>query len=432
MKKVLEKWMKGSMVVLAAWALVACSDDETPGGGSGIGDENDTTQVADMSHFDVWVSVGKTSGMGSTAPLIVRSLNGVNQPERIDFEGQGVNVTERLYQESIIKGTYYYQVPKSEDRFGKYQITESEVKVIKETNLTDFKGRNYTHCWTDDRTLVLLAADGDAKKVIWAKLDAEDMRVLNRGVLNIPEPGADSLLTTSGLAGYRASDGKILYSYYKKKGKRGKGTRFNVAFIDAGTMNVEKIVTETRAQQMAGSAYGELLQDKTFFDDDENYYIACNSEVEGATSSTEQYGRLLRVKKGSLVMDPVYEGYKYNQGKLVTVEYLGYNKALLYIQDPMKTGAAGWGDDFNCYYAVLNLENDQLSEIQYEERPLPYSSGTFSQRSTVVNGKAYIGVNPEAGDPCVYVYDIQSGEVQKGISIADGYEFSRLVYLADK
>jgi hypothetical protein len=154
--------------------------------------------------------------------------------------------------------------------------------------------------------------------------------------------------------------------------------------------------------------------------------------LEGASSSTQQRGTLLRIKHGATEFDKSYKGYNYPKGKLVTVDCLDANKVLLYIQDPEHTGAEGWGSDYNCYYAVLNLNTDQVEELKYNGAVLPYSSGTFSQRSIVVGDKAYIGVNPKAEQPCVYIYNIKSGEVTKGLSITKGYEFDRIVALFDE
>ncbi|MDL2252128.1 DUF4374 domain-containing protein, partial [Odoribacter sp. OttesenSCG-928-J03] len=204
-------------------------------------------------------------------------------------------------------------------------------------------------------------------------------------------------------------------------------THFYVSFIDAQTMKTEKTVQEDRAETMAGTAYGELLQNKTFFAPNGDYYIACNSVLPGASSSTQQYGALLRIKKGETEFDKSYKGYNYSKGKLVTVNCLNDDKALLYIQDPEHTGAGKWGDAFNCYYAILDLNTDVVEEIKYDGKVLPYSSGTFSQRSIVRNGKAYIGVNPEHSEPCIYIYDIRSGKVTKGLTITEGYSFDRIV-----
>ena len=79
----------------------------------------------------------------------------------------------------------------------------------------------------------------------------------------------------------------------------------------------------------------------------------------------------------------------------------------------------------------MDLVTDQVSELMYTGSVLPYSSGTFSQRSYVRNGKAYIGVNPKEDQPCIYIYDINSGQVTKGLTITQGYEFDRIISLED-
>lgn len=194
-------------------------------------------------------------------------------------------------------------------------------------------------------------------------------------------------------------------------------------------MSVVKNVEDNRASFMAGTAYGQLLQDKAFFDKNGDYYLACNTKITGASSSTMQYGSLLRVKAGETDFDRSYIGYKNasnSKGKLVTVQSLESGKALLYIQDPEYTGASGWGSDYNCYYSVLDMATDKLSVLA-----LPFNEGTFSQRTVVLGDYAYIGVNPKNAAPCVYVYDIKKMTLTKGLTITEGYSFDRIVTLDD-
>ncbi len=397
---------------------------------SACDDANDTDIEPDPlegAHFDIWVSIGGNSGMGSDNTQLVQGVKSLDEQEPINFKGTGADVTSKLYQESIIKGQYYYQIPKEKDRFGKYLIQNNQVTVVKEFAFKNYtlKDRRYTHAWIDDHTLILLAANGDASKVIWIKVDAKEMKHIAEGELNLPNLPAGVTFSTSGIASYRADDNTILYSYVNNKDK----TKFFMAFIDPTQMNVVKVVEENRAQFMAGTAYGELLQSKSFFDNQGNYYLACNSQVEGASSNTIQYGTLLRIKKGEQVFDASYKGFQKHaasHGKIVTAQLLTNNKALLYIQDPSLTGAQGWGSDYNCYYAILNLTSDELTIPK-----IPYSQGTFSQRSLVLGKKAYIGVNPKEADPAVYIYDIPSETITKGLTIKEGYAFDRIVDLED-
>ena len=410
----------------------ACSDDPDMPEIPDVPEESSTT------HFDIWVTVGGTGGMGSSDAILVKGVDSLTTQPTINFKNDGADVTATINEETIYKGKYYYQVPVSTDRFAKYQIVGNKLNVIKEQPFVKntFKDRRYTHAWIDDNTLVIIAANGSANKVIWTKLNAENMTILSEGELNLEIPEGDKF-STSGLARYRKSDNKIIYFFQHKK----ETTNFYAAFINADDMTVEKEVKEDRAEQMAGTAYGELLQNKMFFDDEENLYLACNSRIPDSEKSTCQYGRLLRIKKGELDFDKSYEGYKNYTGKLVTVDYVGNNKAILYIQDPQHTGTssnnalyAGWGDDYNGYYALLDLTTDQKEEFTYNGEKLPYSSGTFSQRSLVITNKVYIGVNPKTSEPCVYIYDIKTGKTEKGLTIAEGYGFDRIVLIdnADK
>ena len=45
--------------------------------------------------------------------------------------------------------------------------------------------------------------------------------------------------------------------------------------------------------------------------------------------------------------------------------------------------------------------------------------------------KAYIGINPKDSEPAIYIYDIPTGTLTKGLSIQEGYAFDRIVDLLD-
>lgn len=405
------------LIALMGITLVSCDDDD-----------DKKIDPLEGNHFDIWVSSGSYTGAGTTDNIqLVQGVKSLDEQDQIDFKGTGADVTAKLFQETIIKDGYYYQVPKEKDRFGKYQIINNQIKTIREFSFESYtlKDRRYTHAWIDDNTLVLLAANGNSSKVIWIKVDAVAMNIIDEGELDLPELPAGGTFSTSGIASYRKSDNTILYSYLNNKDK----TKFFMAFVNPTDMSVKATVEESSAEFMAGTAFGELLQSKSFFDADGNYYLACNNVIEGAPSTTQQYGTMLRIKKGEMKFDANYKGFQKHtssHGKIITAEYLTKGKALLYIQDPKFTGVENWGGDYNCYYAVLDLNTDDLTVLD-----LPYNEGTFSQRSVVIGSKAYIGVNPKEEAPSIYIYDIASGTLNQGLTITEGYSFDRIVTIAD-
>lgn len=151
--------------------------------------------------------------------------------------------------ESISKGKYYYQIPATGDRFVKYQIKNNKINVIKERpfKTNTYKVRSYTHAWIDDNTLVIISTNGDKDKVLYTKLKADDLTILDEGEVTIPAPTDWTKLTSSGILTYRKSDNKLYYFYYWKE-KAGQTVaseqepNFHAAIINPSTMKVEKIL----------------------------------------------------------------------------------------------------------------------------------------------------------------------------------------------
>ena len=413
-------------LVLSA-AFTACSKDD---------DENKTPEpepspAAATYHYDLTVVAGNHGGMTKDKSHITLSVPSLaDAATTISFEGQGAEITDYTI-ECIYDGKYYYQVPISNDRFSKLQFKDNKMQVVQEQKFVanTYKSRNYTHAWLDSNTLLIMSTDGEHKKVIWTKLNASNMTILGEGTLSIEVAEDYNVLTTSGIAAYRKSDNKLFYFYYNKKETSGSNKTtnepfFRIAVINPATMTVDQEIINKEAAQMTASAYGELLQNTLFFDENDNLYLSCFNVV-----SKKNYGCLLRIKKGAFDFEEGYNAFPESKGKLLTIQYLGGNKVLAYSGDNTVGTSIG---DLAYYYSIIDLEAKTSTRLAYNETEIPYSSGSFSQRS-VVNAnenKAYIGVNT-ADEQCIYIYDIATGAVAKGASIAAGYYFDQIRLLED-
>ncbi len=443
MKKI-KFYLWALLMVFATVSFVACSDEDDPepgpdpetpvNPGPGTPVDPDEPDPNKTYHYDLWVSLGSSSGMTSRDANLVKGVTTLEEGD-VDFVNDGVDVTDLLHRETIVKGQYYYQIRKDGTRFGKYRILDEEVEVVAEFPFTTLKDRRHTHVWLDETSLLLIGSNGESSKILWVKVNAETMTITGEGELDLPEPdfALGETFNTSGIAAYRKNDNTILYSFVynptypnSKVSQENLRKKFYVAFINPSDMSTIDIIEENRAQFMAGTAFGELLQEKSFFTSNGDYYLACSKTLPGATSSTQQSGVLLRIKNGEKVFDP---GFTIEtDGKIVVASRLDDSRALIYFQDPAYTGAAGWSTDYNSYYAILPLENGATSTAI---PGIPFCSGTFSQRSVVVDGKAYIGTYPKDEQPAVYIYDIATGNIEKGLSIRQGYEFDRIVVVED-
>ena len=285
-----------------------------------------------------------------------------------------------------------------------------------------YKARNYAHAWLGDNTLLVISTDGNHKKVIWTKLNADNMKVLNQGTLSINVADGYNVLTTSGVAAYRKSDNKLFYFYYNKQETSGSSKTtnepfFRIAVINPDNMTVEKEIINKEASQMTASAYGELLQQTVFFDENDNLYLS---------AFTGKAGQLLRIKKGEFDFEAGYNAFPGAKGKLLTIQYLGGGKVFAYAGDGSKTGI----DDFAYFYAIIDVNAKSVTRIQYNGADLPLSSGSFSQRSAfnAKENKVYFCVDPKDVDTQVYIYDVATGNVTAGAKMAAGYYPEQIRY----
>lgn len=416
MKKI--KFLFMSMCVIASMGLTACSDDDDNQNNGNGGSE----QPVGGHHFDLWVALDQHGGMGRDVQTLVRSLPSLDNPgDIISFEGEGTEVNSLLSLETIYKGAYYYQVPVSGDRFSKYVIKDNTIQVIQEQRFrtNTYATRKYCYAWLPGNTLLIMAANGAADKIIWTKLNANDMSIIAEGTLDLPLPPNSDIFTTSGIVTYRESDNKLFYFYYGKK-SGGRGTRttpFYIAVLNPVDMSVESNKVNSMADEMVGSAYGELLQKISFVDSNNNLYLACFSTVDG-----EEHSHLLRINAGETDFDPSYDGFT-NPGKLIAVEYVGNGKVVAYARDDEAGESI---NSFSHYYTVIDLASAINQRLMYGGQPLPYSGGRFSSRMASADGKVYVGIDAKDANPQIYIYDVNTGNVVKGAELAPGYYFEQI------
>ena len=406
-------------VLMMSAAFTACSKDDDNSNAPDSGNSS--------AHYDLTITVGKHGGMSKDETHITKSVASLSDPEAtIAFAGQGVEVTDYTI-ECIYDKEFMYQVPSSADRFSKLQFKDDKIVVVQEQKFKDntYTPRNYTHAWLNDNTLLIMSTDENHTKVIWTKLNTTDMSIIGEGTVeDIKVAEGYNVLSTSGLLAYRKSDNKLFYFYNNKGVTSGSNKTtnepfFRIAVIDATTMAVDQEIVNKEAAQMQGSAYGELLQDFIFFDKDDNLYMTAFSTV-----SKKNYGKLIRIKKGEFDFEAGYNAFPDTKGKILTVQYLGGNKALVYSGD----NEVGTGiQDVAYYYSIVDLDAKSATRLQYDGNDLPYSAGSFSQRSVfnAKENKAYFGISNDTENR-IYIYDVATGKVSQGSKLETGVFFDQI------
>ncbi|MBO4525910.1 MAG: hypothetical protein IKX53_06035 [Bacteroidales bacterium] len=390
-------------------------------------------------NFDLFVCAVKHGGMSQNKNgTYVRSVPALtaDQP-RVEFTGKGIDITQDYTLESITKGKYYYQVPqKATGGFVKFHIERNaagEETVVEDSEVpfkdNTYSARKYTHAWVgDSTTLVIIGTASKATKIIWTKLKDSDtgLSVESEGKFDIALPEGFNAFSTAGLLTYRKSDKKLYYFYLTKReaGQSDAATSVtNIAIINPDNMQVESktAVPSEVMEETAGSAYGELMQNMIMYDEADNMYVAGLITVDG-----KEMGILRRIPAGSKAFDASWNGFPNPEGKLLTVQYLGNGKALSYSRDESLGTKI---DSKSHFYSIISLSNGSRDRVKFNGADLQYCGGRFSQRSVVVNNKAYIGVGgetegeAEATYPTIYIYDCKTGVVEKGVELSKGFCF---------
>ena len=391
--------------------------------------------------FDLYVCAVKHGGMGQNKNgTFVRQVESLAaDQELVSFEGKGIDITQKYTMESITRGKYYYQVPQeATGGFVKFHIVRNAagdesivVDAERPFGNNTYYARKYTHAWLDGgETLLVVGTDAEHKIVYWSKLAESDLAVKAEGTIDIPIPSGYETLSTSGLLTVRPTDGKLFYIYYTKPADDQAKPATHIAVLDPVSMTVteDNLVPEAVMEEPVTAAYGELLRNIIAYDTDGNMYVAGLCTFDGT-----KLGVMRRIKASQTTFDASWNGFPNPEGRLLTIQYVGAGKMLAYSRvESMGTKI----DSRSHFYSIIDIASTLRERVEYNSVPLRYCSGGYSQRSAVVDGKAYIGVTEGDGEdeyPQVFIYDSATGKVEQGVKLSKGFCFDIIrVMAADK
>lgn len=423
MKKNFATLLISSLLTLGL--LSSCGED-TP---------NPTPTPVEAEGFDLWIPVKKATGKTQKEydqNIIVRAKDLTKGT--ISIKGKGADTGGTALTPHIIyRDGYYYGVSR-EGNFGKFEVG-STVRTIKEFPLPMIKDRQFSHAWLDRKTVVLVGSTGKQKEVSWARIDTQEMKLLDSGTLALKAPAEDEIFCASGLLGYRQSDNTLIFPHIyiaKKRSDRAKMLRgeIYVAFIDAATMQVKSVDTDKRADWLGSMSFGDNRTCNTFTDKAGNFYFVAAKILKETTrpSTTAQRSLILRVNSGAMETDKTYDAYDQPRGKIIDLTPVSDDEVMLYVQDPKQATPDNpiWDSGKNRYvffWQIMNLRTHKVRRIE----GVPLSVGNFSHFAAPSAGKVFLGANVASGNSCIYIYDLKSGKVSKGAELEAGFEIERIV-----
>ena len=108
-----------AVAAICGMVLTSCEKDPVP-------EPEPEPEDLVEKYFDLWVAAGTDE-----VAYLVRNVADVSDPNMvIDYKNTGADITAKLDEEIIFKDGYYYEIPISADRFGKYQIYDGKLTTM--------------------------------------------------------------------------------------------------------------------------------------------------------------------------------------------------------------------------------------------------------------------------------------------------------------
>nr|WP_315034278.1 hypothetical protein [uncultured Chryseobacterium sp.] len=385
------QYFKNSIfLILACLAIVSCESE--PGyGDSGSGEK-------DYKYFLL-------SALGSW-PNTVHYMTATNDPTKgaMDITKEGDEINSKGTYSYIVKNGFIYNYKTDQGVFKKFKYTQDRLTTVKEVPYTYISDIS-SYVWVNDNTLVIVGETGDGQHIRYTIFNTSDLSVIRQGEIEGFEPFPNAYNFYS-LGAMTYMDGHIYLQYSFRNGKWITADFYNFAVIDYKTFKVINSVSDNRS---SGVANGSPYFKTAFRKDNEAFYYTCFPRI--GASSNKIY--LFRTLKGATSPDT---GYQINLTDLVggktletMIDYIGNNKMIILYRDP------ALGNTYNGRYAIIDTETKQLVRV-LDELPgdEPYEQGLFVQ-----DKKVYIAVNSSKGGNYVWIYDLQTDKITKGMKLPD-------------
>lgn len=297
------------------------------------------------------------------------------------------NSTELEAKSLIVSGKYFYFFNRSEKKFYQYELRidggiTQKASLEVGSYVTDHA---YSQNLVDDQTILVIdPVQWGEPEIKWFTIRIPDFVITANGNFQLPtlkRPDGRNWKSNVGRGVLHAGKFVMGTVYYDFEGNFASGSHA-VAFDFPGMTNPKRITTNKITAELG------IFSNNGFVttENGDMYIIAARGAILGAITNNNQYGAILRIKKGELQFD---ESYLFDLSKevgaptnITQLDYLGGSSAMAVLFDDTKV--KGWEDFDNDHYffAKLDLESQRLMKYN-----IPKSDARITKFPLISNGK---------------------------------------------
>jgi hypothetical protein len=353
---------------------------------------------------------------GSDYLLETNSLSsGKLAPEKDGFNIDDQNITRTVF----VKDGFYYHSNRKTGQFSKYKSNSNAIHEIAALPLQDFSLEN--KYWISNDTLLLTGLNNsDFSQVKYALVKTSSMELLASGDMDIPRPSGKFDNMSVCFVERRAQKLFVAYTYHQQLGHSDYTTSDTtyVSTLQYPKMKALSTAKDTRSTYPGGI---NTIQPYSFNDEQQNYYFMLCPGIALGNRPKLPTG-ILRINAGADVPDPNY--FFDISAQITNHAYgmwnLGDNQAI--IRAERKDLFKGLSDHWSTPHFEFYLLNVTTGKV-LKKLDLPLDKGTRRECVLVQDGIAYISVNSTKEGNFIWLYDIHTGTLKKGLQLIGDTDF---------
>jgi hypothetical protein len=340
--------------------------------------------------------------------------SGVLAPER---DGAELNVRE-MDRDNIVKEGFYYHLNRKKALFSKYEVIDKVLKEVAAIPVKDFSLENFH--WLGKDTLLLTGLDGhNFSQVRYLLLQTAQMKLLSAGPVDIPLPSGRFSTMSVGFVERRLNQLLIGYTYHQNFGASDYTTSDTTYVTTVSYPAMKRLHTDkdTRSAYPGGI---NTIQSYSFTDQQGDYYFMTCPGIALGNRPDLPTG-IFRINKGS---DAIDKNYFFNLSAAIHnhaygMWSLGHQQVM--VRAERKDLFTGLGDHYSkahFEFYVADLAHHTLRKLD-----LPLDKGTRRECVIVKDDTAYISLNSSTEGNFIWLYNIRTGSLKKGLQLAGDTDF---------